>query len=155
MDEFSFGLSAAYLWLKALHVISVIAWMAALLYLPRLFHYHQAEFEGNREARMMSTFSTMEVRLLRIIATPAMLAAWAFGLMLLAVPGLIDHSGIWIWVKLASVALLTWFHFWLAARRKELAAGGCRVSSRSFRLLNEVPSVLIVIIVIMVIVKPF
>ena len=155
MDEISVGLSAAYLWLKALHLISVIAWMAALLYLPRLFHYHQAEFEGSSEARIMSTFSTMELRLLRIIATPAMLAAWVFGIMLLAVPGLIDHGDIWIWVKLASVALLTWFHFWLAARRKELAAGRCRVSSRSFRLLNEVPSVLIVIIVIMVIVKPF
>ena len=155
MGEFSFGLSAGYPWFKALHVISVIAWMAALLYLPRLFHYHQAEFEGSREARIMATFSTMEVRLLRIIGTPAMLAAWAFGIMLLAVPGMIDHSSIWIWVKLASVAVLTWFHFWLAARRKELATGRCRVSSRRFRLLNEIPSILIVIIVIMVIVKPF
>ena len=142
-----------YPWLKALHVIAVIAWMAALLYLPRLYHYHQLENSAGRDVQQL--FTTMESRLLRIIGTPAMMATWFFGLLLISVHGLIEWSQIWPWVKLAAIVTMTWFHFWLAARRKDLERGECRISARRFKLLNEIPSVLIIIIVIMVVVRPF
>ncbi len=141
-----------YPWLKALHVISVIAWMAALLYLPRLYYYHRTEEMAGRDVGKL--FSVMESRLLRIIATPAMLASWLFGLLLVSVPGIIDWGQLWPWLKAACIVIMTWFHFWLAGRRKELSQGACRVDPRSFKLMNEVPSVLIIVIVIMVVVRP-
>ncbi len=144
---------ALYPWLKAVHVILVIAWMAALLYLPRLFHYHQREAAANRDVQDL--FVTMERRLLQIIATPAMLGSWAFGLLLVSTPGVVDWSAGWPWLKAAAILAMSWFHFWLAGRRRELAAGICQVSANRFRLMNEIPSILVVIIVIMVIARPF
>ena len=146
-------LGNAYPWLKAFHLISVIAWMAALLYLPRLYYYHQREAAAGRNIHEL--FATMEARLLRIIGTPAMLATWVFGILLLSVPGLIAFADVWPWVKFGGVLAMTWFHFWLAGRRRELERGECQVTPKSFKLLNEVPSVLIVLIVIMVVTKPF
>ena len=152
-SRMSFSFADIHPWLKALHVISVIAWMAALLYLPRLYHYHQLENAAGRDVQQL--FTTMESRLLRIIGTPAMMAAWGFGLLLVSVPGLVDWGEVWPWVKLAGILAMTWFHFWLAGRRRELERGECTISARRFKLLNEIPSVLIVVIVIMVIVRPF
>ncbi|MCY3880282.1 MAG: CopD family protein [Rhodobacteraceae bacterium] len=142
-----------YLWAKAFHILAVIAWMAALLYLPRLFSYHVKT--GGEMSPSHAVFVTMERRLLKIIATPAMLAVWLFGLILAAIPGVIDWSAVWPWIKLAGIFTLTAFHFWLAAQRRDLEAGRCIVGERRFRLMNEVPSVIAVLIVIMIVVRPF
>ena len=141
------------LWVKALHVISVIAWMAALLYLPRLFVYHAEEVGQTGETHEM--FCTMERRLLRAIMNPAMIATWVFGLMVVFTPGIVDWGSVWPYTKVAGVLGLTWFHHWLGYRRKELMAGTCRITGRQFRLMNEVPTVMMIVIVISVIARPF
>ncbi len=140
-----------HLWVKALHVVSVIAWMAGLFYLPRLFVYHAEQVgSGNRTDLM---FQTMERRLLRAIMGPAMIATWIFGLAMVATPGLVDWSMIWPWTKAAAVLGMTWFHHWLAARRKDFAEGRNTRTGRSYRLMNEVPTLLMLVIVFSVIVK--
>jgi len=147
-------LSDLYPWTKALHIIAMVAWMAGLLYLPRLFVYHAERAEPGSE--LAETFKLMEKRLLRAIMNPAMAATWLFGLMLAATPGLIawGHDA-WIWVKLAAVGFLTWFHHWLARRRRDFSAGRNTVSARRYRLMNEAPMVALVVIVVMVVVRPF
>ena len=146
-------LAAYYPWIKALHVISVIAWMAGLFYLPRLFVYHVEE--AAEVSHLDALFQVMERRLLRAIMNPAMIAAWVFGLMLVFTPGVIDWSQAWPWVKAAMVLVMTWFHHWLGRRRKDLAAGTCTVTGRGFRLMNELPTLVMVVIVVMVIARPF
>lgn len=146
-------LSNLYPWTKALHVISVIAWMAGLFYLPRLFVYH-CEKVGV-EADTHSLFMTMEYKLLRVIMNPAMISAWVFGLAMVATPGVIDWSEIWPWTKAAAVLAMTWFHHWCAKQRKIFAFGGQVRSGRHYRLMNEVPTVLLIVIVVSVIVRPF
>lgn len=146
-------LAGLYLWTKALHVIAMTAWMAGLFYLPRLFVYHAETADSGSEPS--ETLKTMERRLLRAIMNPAMVATWMFGLALLATPGLIDWSrDLWIYPKLASVGVLTWLHHWLAQRRKDFAAERNSRSGRTFRIINEVPTLALIIIVIMVIVRP-
>lgn len=145
-------LVAAYPWVKALHVISVIAWMAGLLYLPRLFVYHAGVEPGSEHDR---TFQVMERRLLRAIMNPAMVAVFLFGGLLLATPGVVDWAAGWIWVKLAAVAGILVLHHVFARWRKEFAAGRNARAARVYRLCNEVPAVLMVVIVVMVIVRPF
>ena len=146
-------LSSLYPWTKALHVISVIAWMAGLFYLPRLFVYHSEKvgIEGDTH----SLFVTMEYKLLRVIMNPAMISAWVFGLAMVATPGVIDWSEIWPWTKTVAVLAMTWFHHWCAKERKMFASGGQVRSGRHYRLMNEVPSVLLIVIVVSVIVRPF
>lgn len=141
-----------YPWAKALHVISVIAWMAGLFYLPRLFVYH-AEQVG-QDGTTHEMFQTMERRLLRAIMNPAMVASWVFGLWLVFTPGIVDWSALWPWTKAASVLAMTWFHMWCAARRKEFAVAANTRSGRDFRIMNEVPTVLLIVIVVSVIVRP-
>ena len=141
-----------YLWIKALHAISVIAWMAGMLYLPRLFVYHAETPAG---APQDETFKVMERRLLRAIMNPAMIAAWIFGLSLLATPGIVDWSAGWIYVKLVCIAAMTVLHHMFGLWRKDFEADRNRRPARFYRIWNEVPAVLMVIIVIMVIVKPF
>lgn len=138
-----------YLWIKWLHVASVISWMAGLLYLPRLFVYHCAAAAGSE---MSETFKVMERRLLRGIMNPAMTATWIFGGLLLAVQ---DWAGGWLHVKLACVLALTVHHHLQARWRKDFAADRNRRPARFYRLHNEIPAVLMVVIVLMVIVKPF
>ncbi len=140
-----------YLVTKSLHVIANIAWMAGLFYLPRLFVYHAEQVQAG--SRTDTMFQTMERRLLRAIMNPAMIAAWVFGLALVATPGVVDWSAPWSWVKAASVLLMTGFHGWLSARRKEFAAGANTRSGRTYRLVNEVPTVLMVVIVFAVITR--
>jgi putative membrane protein len=146
-------LAAAYPWTKVLHIVSVVAWMAGLFYLPRLFVYH-TETAGNCGA-MSETFATMERKLLRAIMNPAMIATWIFGLLLAFTPGIVDWGNGWIYVKLVAVAGLTEFHHWLARRRKEFARGENRFSGRTYRMVNELPLVLLLVIVTMVVVRPF
>ena len=139
-------------YIKAFHVIAIIAWMAGLLYLPRLFVYHAASKKGSEQSE---TFKVMERRLLRFIATPAMLASWALGLML-AFSGVIDWSRDgWFYVKLALVLALSAFHGLLAMWTKDFALDRNTRSARFYRIANEVPTLLMIFIVILVIVRPF
>lgn len=138
-------------WVKALHVISVIAWMAGMLYLPRLFVYHAEAETGSVQSE---TFKVMERRLYRGIINPAMIAAFVFGLTMIAA-GVVDWSQGWPWVKAAAVLALSAFHGLLGRYRRAFAADRNDKSSRFFRSINEIPTVLMIVIVIMVIVKPF
>ena len=146
-------LLAAYPWTKSLHVISVIAWMAGLFYLPRLYVYHVEQIQTGTDTDDM--FQTMERRLLRAIMNPAMIAAWIFGLCLVFTPGVIDWSAIWPWTKAISVLAMTWFHHWLSRRRKDFVKGQHTVTGRQYRMMNEVPTLLLLIIVFSVIARPF
>lgn len=145
-------LANLYPWTKSLHVVSVLSWMAGLFYLPRLFVYHAEQVQTGK-VLAEDLFQTMERRLLRAIMTPAMVATWVFGLMLVFTPGIVDWSAVWPWVKAASVLGMTWFHHWLGLRHKDFMAGRNLRSGRTFRLMNEVPTVLMLVIVFSVIVK--
>lgn len=140
-----------YFWVKSLHVISVIAWMAGLFYLPRLYVYHVEQVEPGSATEVM--FQTMERRLLKGIINPAGIATWVFGLMLVFTPGLVNWGDVWPWTKAGSVLAMTWFHHWLAQRRKDFLAGSNTVSGRQYRMMNEVPTVLMIVIVFSVIVR--
>ena len=140
-----------YLVTKSLHVISVIAWMAGMFYLPRLYVYHVEQVEAGSKTDLM--FQTMERRLMRAIINPAMTATWIFGLALVFTPGVIDWSDWWPWIKAASVLVMSWFHGWLSARRREFAAGTNTRSGRTYRMMNEVPTVLMIVIVFAVITR--
>ena len=144
-------LASLYPWLKALHIISVISWMAGLFYLPRLFVHHIERAGSTGEPHEI--FTMMERKLLRVIMNPAMIATWVFGLCLVATPGIVDWSTIWPWFKASGVIGMTWFHHWLGLRRKEFLAGTNTRSGRTYRLMNEVPTVLMIIIVFSVVVK--
>ena len=144
-------LTAIYPWIKALHIISVVAWMAGLLYLPRLFVYHAEAQTGSDAAE---TFKIMERRLFRGIMNPAMIATFTFGVLLLLTPGVVDWRMGWIYVKLAAVVGLTVLHHLFGRWRQDLAADRDRHSQRFYRMVNEIPTVLLIVIVIMVVVKP-
>ena len=143
-------LSHAYPWMKSLHVMAVISWMAGLFYLPRLFVYHAER--GDRGEEPAASFRIMEDKLLRMIMNPAMIVSWICGIALVLTPGIVDWSMIWPWTKAAAVLGMTWFHMWLAGQRRALAAGH-GLSGRSYRMMNELPTLLMVVIVISVIVK--
>lgn len=144
-------LASIYPWTKALHIISVIAWMAGIFYLPRLFVYHVEKVETGSETDRL--FQEMERKLLRVIMNPAMIGVWTFGLALVFTPGIVDWSEIWPWTKAAAVLGMTWFHHWLGYRRKEFLSGTNTRSGRTYRLMNEVPTIFMVIIVVSVILK--
>lgn len=148
MQEF---LLMNYEWLRALHIISIIAWMAGLLYLPRLFVYHAL---AGKDSDASETFKVMERRLLRLIMNPAMIAAWILGLSLLwANPALLD--GGWMHAKLTLVVLLSGTHGYMARQVKLFAADKNEKSDTYFRVFNEVPTVFMILIVIMAVVQPF
>ena len=144
-------LATSYLWIKAGHVMAVIAWMAGLFYLPRLYVYHTEQAVAGTDTDAM--FQKMERLLLKAIMNPAMLVTWGLGLALVATPGIVDWTVVWPWTKAASVIAMTWFHMWLGSRRKEFAAGRNVMSGRQYRMMNEVPTVLMIVIVLSVIVK--
>ena len=146
-------LIAMYPWLKAGHIISVISWMAGIFYLPRLFVHHSEKVEVPSQTDRL--FFMMESKLLKVIMTPAMLATWGFGLSLAVIPGVLDWSDIWPWVKLMSIIAMTWFHFWLAKRQRDFEQGDNQLVGKTYRIMNEVPTVLLLVIVIMVVVRPF
>ena len=140
-----------YLWVKAFHIVSVIAWMAALLYLPRLFVYHSMVEPGSARAE---TFALMERRLQRAIMTPAMLASFGFGLWMVALePSLASEP--WFLAKLALVLVLAGCHGAFSSMRRKLADGTATRTTRSYRIWNEVPAVLMVAVVVLAVVKPF
>lgn len=147
-------LAGLYPWFKAIHVMSVIAWMAALLYLPRLFVYHVEK--GTPGSELSETFKVMERKLLRGIMNPAMISSWIFGLLTIVSlgPGFLAQSP-WLHAKLALVVVLTGYHMACARFRRDFAEDANVRSGRFYRMINEVPALLMVGIVILVIVKPF
>lgn len=140
-----------YPYAKSLHIMAVLAWMAALFYLPRLFVYHVEEAEKVDGA--VPIFLTMEYKLMRYIMRPAMHTAWTAGLFIVLTPGFIDWSLIWPWTKGAAVIGMTVFHTWLVIRVKGFAKGQNSLTGRQYRMMNEVPTLLMVIIVVSVIFK--
>ena len=144
-----------YLWIKAFHVIAVIAWMAGMLYLPRLFVYHCEAEAGSKQSE---TFKVMERRLLSVIINPAMIATWVFGLAL-AWLGPDSRYGWfasgWLWVKIILVLGLSAVHGLLARWMKDFAGDHNRHSQKFYRIINEVPTVLMILIVLLVVLKPF
>ena len=139
---------AMYEILKILHIVSFVSWFAGLFYLPRLFVYH---VENNTNREMNDVFQKMEYKLLRVIMNPAMILTWIFGL------GLIHYVGFagWLVLKIILVIILSGFHMYLAKIRKNLEHNYRDYSSRYLRLINEVPTILLILIVILVVVKPF
>jgi len=150
MNEFLFQW---YSWIKALHIIAVIAWMAGMLYLPRLYVYHVRAAVGSE---LSETLKVMESRLLRAIINPAMILAMIFGIALLFTPGVVDFRVFWIWIKLFCAFLgLGGMYGYLSRWRHAFAEGRNIHTAGFYRKVNEIPTVLMVIIVIMVIVQPF
>jgi putative membrane protein len=141
---------AAYDWVKAIHLIAVISWMAGMLYLPRLFVYHVAAERGSVQSE---TFKVMERRLLRAIINPAMVVTWAAGLWL-AWHGFAFQGG-WLHAKLAAVLLLSGVHGYLAGAVRRFAEDRNEKPARHWRIVNEVPTLLMIAIVVLVVVKPF
>jgi protoporphyrinogen IX oxidase len=139
-----------YLWVKALHIISVIAWMAGMLYLPRLFVYHCAAPVGSVQSE---TFKTMERRLLRAIINPAMIATWVFGLWLAWLGGWAFAT--WFEAKFVLVIVLSGVHGMLSRYVRDFAADRNRHSEKFYRIINEVPTILMIAIVLLVVIKPF
>jgi putative membrane protein len=143
-------MAALYPWIKAFHVIAVIAWMAGMLYLPRLFVYHCKAEKGSVQSE---TFKVMERRLLSAIINPAMIATWVLGLTLGFMGGWFDSG--WLKAKLALVLALSALHGLLASYVKAFAADRNRHSEKFYRIINEVPTILLIAIVILAVVKPF
>ena len=141
-----------YPWLKAFHLIAVIFWMAGLLYLPRLFVYHSAaQAGGELEAKMEEA----EAKLLRIIMTPAMMAAFILGIVLIGYNAASGGVALWLWLKVALAISLIFYHGYLAKMRKGFLNGGRPKSEKFFRRINEVPALVTIVIIILAIVQPF
>ena len=144
-------LSQAYPWVKSLHIMAVISWMAGLFYLPRLFVYHAER--GQTGGEPAASFQIMEEKLLRMIMNPAMVVTWIAGLALVLTPGVVNWGDLWPWTKAAGVLAMTWFHMWLAAHRHDFVKGDFRLSGRRYRVMNEVPTLLMMGIVFSVILR--
>ncbi|KGB83754.1 MAG: CopD family protein [Pseudomonadota bacterium] len=144
-------LAGIYPWTKSLHIVAVLTWMAGLFYLPRLFVYHTEQVETGTETDAL--FQTMEMKLLRFIMNPSMIAVWIFGLMLVFTPGIVDWSAVWPYTKGASVLAMTWFHHWLGLRRKDFISGTNSLTGKNYRMMNEVPTLLMLVIVFSVVIK--
>ena len=140
----------SYLLLKSLHLISVISWMAGLLYLPRIFVYHS---ENNNEI-ISNVFKTMERKLFYYIMTPAMVLSWLFGLLLIHEIGFDQLTYLWLQLKLALVILLTFYHFYLGLLLNQFKLDQNKKTSRFYRYINEIPTLLLILIVFIVIYKP-
>ena len=132
-----------YPYAKSLHIMAVLSWMAGLFYLPRLFVYHVEQ--AQKYEQIQPIFVTMEQKLLKL--------AWAAGLFMVFTPGIVDWSYVWPWTKGASVLAMTWFHHWLIRRQAAFATGENKLTGRQYRLMNEVPTLLMVIIVVSVVFK--
>ncbi|MCW2308663.1 putative membrane protein [Rhodobium gokarnense] len=139
-----------YSWQKTLHIISIIAWMAALFYLPRLYVYHTMVPVGSDQSEL---FKVMERKLLRMIGNPAMISSWIFGLWIAW--DMDYYFDVWFILKFIFVALLTWYHMWLGKLRKAFAADANEHSERFYRMINEIPTLIMIVAVILVIFKPF
>jgi len=144
-------LASAYPWIKSLHIMAVISWMAGLFYFPRLLVNHVERVDPT--GLLNETYQNMEMKLFKVIMQPAMIATWIFGLCLVFTPGIVDWSMWWPWVKTVSVIAMAIFHEWLGKRRKDFVNGSNKLTGRQYRLMNEVPTLLMVLIVVSVVVK--
>ena len=140
-----------YLLFKSLHLIAVISWMAGLLYLPRIFVYHVENFEKKETTKV---FEIMEKKLFNYIMRPAMILSWLLGIILILIIGIETFSFLWLQIKLALVVILTIYHEYLGKCLKSLKSGTNTKSSKFYRIINEIPTVLFIFIVFIVIFKP-
>ena len=140
-----------YLLFKSLHLIAVISWMAGLLYLPRIFVYH---VEKNTEKNISEIFKIMERRLMFFIMTPAMILSWLFGISLILINGTSINSSLWVQAKLFLVVILTIYHLFLGYYLRKFVLNENEKSAKFFRIINEIPTVLLILIIFVIIYKP-
>ena len=143
-----------YLLFKSIHLITVISWMAGLLYLPRIFVYHSEAVANNKSEDLISTFKTMERRLFIYIMNPAMILSWIFGVLLIHTIGMDNFSFLWLQLKLLFVVILTIYHFFLSQCLRKFADNNNSYSSKFYRIINEIPTVLLIGIILIVVFKP-
>ena len=143
-----------YLLFKSIHLIAVISWMAGLLYLPRIFVYHSEAVQNNRSEDLMETFKVMERRLLVYIMNPAMIVSWIFGILLIHTIGMDNFGSLWLQLKLVFVIILTIYHFFLFQCLKKFAENNTSHTPKFYRIINEIPTVLLIGIILIVVFKP-
>ena len=143
-----------YLLFKSIHLIAVISWMAGLLYLPRIFVYHSEAFQNNKSEDLMGTFKVMERRLFIYIMNPAMIASWIFGGLLIHAIGIDNFGSLWLQLKLAFVIVLTIFHIFLFQCLRKFTENTNTYSPKFYRVINEIPTVLLIVIILVVVFKP-
>jgi len=143
-----------YLLFKSIHLIAAISWMAGLLYLPRIFVYHSEAVENNKSEDLMFTFKIMERRIFIYIMNPAMIASWIFGVLLIHTIGMDNFGSIWLQLKLVFVIILTIYHFFLFQCLKKFAENTNTYSPKFYRMVNEMPTVLVIGIILVVVFKP-
>ena len=143
-----------YLLFKSIHLIAVISWMAGLLYLPRIFVYHSEAARDNKSEDLMETFKVMERRLFIYIMNPAMILSWIFGLLLIHAIGIDNFGFIWFQLKLSFVIILTIYHFFLLQCLRKFAESNNSYSPKFYRIINEIPTVLLIGIILVVVFKP-
>ena len=143
-----------YLLFKSIHLIAVISWMAGLLYLPRIFVYHSEAVAKNKSEDLMSTFKVMEKRLFFYIMNPAMIASWIFGGLLIYTISIDNLSSLWLQLKLLFVVILTIYHFFLFNCLRKFSENNNTYSAKFFRIINEIPTVLLILIIFVIIYKP-
>ena len=143
-----------YLFFKSIHLIAVISWMAGLLYLPRIFVYHSEAIANNKPEDLMSTFKVMERRLFIYIMNPAMITSWIFGILLIHTIGVNNFGYLWLQLKLFFVIILTIYHFFLFRCLKKFAENDNSFSPKFYRIINEIPTVLLIAVILTVVFKP-
>ena len=143
-----------YLLFKSIHLIAVISWVAGLLYLPRIFVYHSDAVQNNKSEDLMSTLMIIESRLFIYIMNPAMIVSWIFGILLIHTIGIDNFGFLWLQLKLFFVIILTVYHFFLFRCLRKLAANNSSFSPKFYRIINEIPTVLLILIILVVIFKP-
>ena len=143
-----------YLLFKSIHLIAVISWMAGLLYLPRIFVYHSDAIKNNKSEDLTSTLKAMERRLFVYIMNPAMIVSWIFGILLIHTIGIDNVGFLWLQLKLLLVVVLTIYHFFLFQCLKKFIENSNTFSSKFYRIVNEIPTVLLVAIILTVVFKP-
>ena len=143
-----------YLLFKSIHLIAVISWMAGLLYLPRIFVYHSEIVANNKSEDLMSTFKVMERRLFIYIMNPAMIASWIFGVLLIHAIGIDNLSSLWLQLKLFFVIILTIYHFFLFQCLRKFSENNNFYSPKFYRIINEIPTVLLIGAILVVVFKP-
>ena len=143
-----------YLLFKSIHLIAIISWMAGLLYLPRIFVYHSDAVTNNKSEDLMLTFKIMERRLFIYIMNPAMIASWIFGILLIHTIGINNISFFWLQLKLIFVIILTIYHFFLLLCLRKFEQNNNDFSSKFYRIINEIPTILLIGIILVVVFKP-
>ena len=143
-----------YLLFKSIHLIAVISWMAGLLYLPRIFVYHSEAVQNNKSEDLMSTFKVMERRLFIYIMNPAMIASWIFGVLLIHTIGIDNFGFLWLQLKLLFVVILTIYHFFLFNCLRKFTENNSTYSAKFYKIINEIPTVLLILIIFIIIYKP-